>query len=53
MQVDKTSLDYLAQIAKDIKVVRDQISTYVNAQHETERNSEKLRRFVTLLACAA
>ena len=36
MQVDKTSLDYLAQIAKDIKVVRDQISTYVNAQHEAE-----------------
>ena len=48
MQVDKTSLDYLAQIAKDIKVVRDQISTYVNAQHEAESEiPEKLRRFVT------
>ena len=48
MQVDKTSLDYLAQIAKGIKVVRDQISTYVNAQHEAESEiPEKLRRFVT------
>lgn len=38
----------LNQIARDIKVVRDQISKYVNAQHEAESEiPEKLRRFTT------
>ena len=43
MKADKTSEDYLAQIAKDIHVIREKISAYVNAQHEAE--SEILRSF--------
>lgn len=40
--------DYLYLIARDIKVVREQISKYVNAQHEAESEiPEKLRRFTT------
>ena len=38
----------LNQIAKDISVLRDLTSKYVNAQHEAESEiPEKLRRFTT------
>lgn len=48
MKVDKSAEEYLEQIARDIHVVREQISKYVNAQHEAESEiPEKLRRFVT------
>lgn len=40
--------DNLAQIAKDLHVIRNLLSKYVNAQHEAESEiPEKLRRFVT------
>lgn len=48
MKVDKSAEDYLAQIAKDIHVVREQICKYVNDQLGAESEiPEKLRRFVT------
>ena len=43
--VDETAL---ARIAKDLQVIRNLLSKYVNAQHEAESEiPEKLRRFVT------
>lgn len=43
-----TESDKFLQVAKDLKVIRDLLSKYVNAQHEAESEiPEKLRRFVT------
>lgn len=42
--------EYLYFIARDIKVLRDQTSKYVNAQHEAESEiPEKIRRFTTYM----
>lgn len=42
------SEELIKQVAKDLKVVRNLLSKYVNAQHEAESEiPEKLRRFVT------
>lgn len=41
---------FIKQIAKDIKVIRDLLSKYVNAQHEAESEvPEKIRRFTTYM----
>ena len=48
MKANLSSDEALNQIAKDIHVIREKISAYVNAQHEAESEiPEKLRRFVT------
>lgn len=42
-----TESDKFLQVAKDLKVVRDLLSKYVNAQHEAESEiPEKLRQLL-------
>ncbi len=42
--------ELIKQMAKDIKVIRDLLSKYVNAQHEAESEvPEKIRRFTTYM----
>ena len=46
------SEDLIKQMAKDIHVIRDLLSKFVNAQHEAESEvHEKMRRFTMYMHC--